>query len=289
MEGNAILAAVARVRKRRIVGGAILVLAIVVTLIRAGRTPSNDRQWHPQQERVPLVRVDGDLVEIRNVRDFVHRSETRFDRRYLDRTYDLRRLEAAEYVVSRFGGVPGLAHAFLTFRFGEEYVAISVEARKERDETYSPLKGLLDTYELMYVIGSEPDLIGVRTHVWKEDVTLYPIKADAAKVREVFLDMVRRADVLARRPEHYDTLFNSCNSNIVAHVNAIAPGTIRLDPRTILPGFADRVAYEQGLIDSTLPLERVREVFRIDREAAARVPLDENFSRAIRAGRLPRT
>lgn len=273
--------------KRRIAGGLILVIAIVVTIIRAVRTPSNDRVWHPQQERVAQVRVRGDVVEIRNVRDFVYRSESDFDRRYADRAYDLRKLTSAEYVVSRFGGVPGLAHAFLTFRFGDEYLAISVEARKERDETYSPVKGLLNAYELMYVVGSERDLIGVRTHVWKEDVTLYPIKADAAKVREVFLNMARRADALSRKPEHYDTLFNSCNSNIVEHVNAIAPGTIGLDPRTVLPGFADRVAYEQGLIDSTLPLERVREVFRIRPDAALRVPLDENFSRAIRTG-LPR-
>lgn len=262
----------ARIRKRRILGTAILVAALVVTVIRVVRTPSNDRQWHPQQERMPQVHVRGDAVEIRNVRDFVYRSESDFDRRYTDRTYDLRKLDSAEYVVSRFGGVPGLAHAFLTFRFGGEYVAISVEARKERGEAYSPFKGLLNAYELMYVIGSERDLIGVRTHVWNEEVTLYRIKADPAKVREVFLDMTRRAAALSRKPEHYDTLFNSCNSNIVAHVNAIAPGTIGLDPRLILPGFADRVAYEQGLIESKLPLERVR----------GRVALDENFSSAIR-------
>lgn len=259
-------------RKARIAGGAILLVFLTVTIIRLVRTPSNDREWHPQQERMPRVYVRGHDVTIRGLRDFVHRSESDFVRRYVDRTYDLSELESAEYVVSRFGGVPGLAHAFLTFRFGDEYVAISVEARKERGETYSPLKGLLNAYELLYVIGSERDLIGVRTHVWKEDVTLYRINADRANLREVFLDMVRRADALAHKPEHYDTLLNSCNSNIVAHVNAIAPGTLGLDPRLILPGFADRVAREKGLIDAKLPLDGVRE----------RVPLDEHFSAAIR-------
>jgi hypothetical protein len=266
---------VARTRKRRIAGAAILFIAIVVTVIRFARTPSNDRQWHPQQERMPQVQVRGNVVEIRNVRDFVYRSESDFERRYIDRTYDLRELDSADYVVSRFGGVPGLAHAFLTFRFGDEYVAISVEARKERGESYSPFKGLLNAYELMYVIGTERDLIGVRTHVWKEDVTLYRIKAGAANLREVFLAMTRRADALSREPEHYDTLLNSCNSNIVAHVNEIAPGTLGLDPRLILPGSADRVGYAHGLIDSKLPLERVGE----------RVPLDEHFSAAIRRAR----
>lgn len=268
---------------RRLVFGSLIVLAVVIAAIRVVRTPSNGRVWHSHQQRLPRVTVRGPLVEVRNIRDFVYRSETDFDRRYVDRTYDLRKLDSAWYVVSRFGGVPGLAHAFLSFGFGDEYLAISVEARKERDETYSPLRGMLNSYELMYVAGSERDLIGVRTHVWKEGVTLYPIRAKPEKLRAVFLHMTARAEKLARQPEFYDTLFNSCNSNIIEHVNAIAPGTVGLDVRTVLPGFSDRVAYEAGLIDSALPLDRLREIYRID-QTAARLPLDENFSRAIRAG-----
>ena len=264
----------------------LVVIAVAVAAVRGVRAPSNERVWHAQQRRVPRVTVRGPLVEVRNVRDFVYRSESDFDERYVDRTYDLRRLDSAWYVVSRFGGVPGLAHAFLSFGFGGEYVALSVEARKERGESYSPLLGLLNSYELMYVAGSERDLIGVRTHVWKEEVTLYPVRATPDRLRQVFLAMLLRAERLAAEPEFYDTFFNSCNSNIVRHVNAIAPGTVGFDLRTVLPGFSDRVAWELGLIDSSLPLERVREVYRVD-PAAARLPLDEHFSRAIRA-RFPR-
>jgi Domain of unknown function (DUF4105) len=267
---------------RRIIIGLFVLVAIVVTAIRVSRAPSNDRVWHPHQRREPRVTLRGPLVEIRNVRDFVYGSGADFEERYVHRTYDLRKLDSAWYVVSRFGSVPGLAHAFLTFGFGDEYVGFSVEARKEQDETYSPLLGMLNSYELMYVAGSERDLIGVRTHVWKERVTLYPVRATPEKLREVFLDMALRAEGLARKPEFYDTLFNSCNSNIVQHVNAITPGTVGFDLRTVLPGFSDRVAYELGLIDSSLPLERVRELYRVDQTAAG-LPLNENFSRAIRA------
>jgi hypothetical protein len=271
---------------RRILLGLVAALVVIVTTIRVARMPSSNRGWTPQQRVAPAAVVRGNLVEIRGIRDFTHRTEADFDERYATRTFDLGKLRAADYVVSRFGGVPGLAHAFLSFDFGGEHIAVSVEARKERGETYSPLLGLLNTYEILYVIGTERDLIGLRTHVWKENVTLYPVRARPERLRQVFLDMVARADSLRTRPEFYDTLFNSCNSNIVRHVNAIAPGRIRFDARTILPGFSDEVAYELGLIDSTLPLERVREAYRID-EVARTVPLDENFSRAIRA-RLPR-
>jgi hypothetical protein len=266
---------------RRIVLGILSLIALAVVLIRVVRRPSSDRQWHAHQSLAPDVKVRGDLVEIRNVRDFIHRSETDFDVHYADRTYDLRELDAADYVVSRFGGVPGLAHAFLTFRFGDDYLSISVEARKEKRESYSPIRGVLNEYELLYVIGSERDLIGLRTHVWKEEVILYPIRAAPADLRRLFVDMIERANEVSHKPEFYNTVTNSCSSNIVRHVNKIEPGRIGFDLRTVMPGFSDRTAYELGLIDTSEPLERVRERFRIDR-AAAGVPLDDNFSQAIR-------
>ncbi|HUP46310.1 MAG TPA: DUF4105 domain-containing protein, partial [Thermoanaerobaculia bacterium] len=151
---------------RGVVTVTVVLAAVLLSLllsVRFLRKPSNERQWHPAQAVLARVAVRGDLVEIRNVRDFGYRTESDFDARYFDRTYDLRELDSLWYAVSRFGGIPGLAHAFLTFGFGDEYVAISVEARKEAGEVYSPLRGLLRQYELMYVVGTERDIIGLRT------------------------------------------------------------------------------------------------------------------------------
>ncbi len=270
----------------RITLGAILAAIVIVGAIRLARRPATDRTWVPPQAVLPDVRVNGDLVDIRHVRDFTYRSASDFDVRYVDRRYDLRKLDSVWYVVSRFGGF-GAAHAFLSFGFGGDYVCISVEARKEEGETYSPLRGLLNQYELMYVIGTERDVIGVRTHVWQESVGLYPIRTTPERMRSAFLGMVQRAGKLAREPEFYDTIFNSCNSNIVRHVNEVVPRRVGFDVRTLLPGYSDEVAYELGLIDSNLPFERMREAFRID-DAARGVPLDQNFSRAIRRKMPPR-
>jgi hypothetical protein len=271
-----------RFRKTLLLSLASITLALLcLASLRLTRSASNDREWTESQRIIPRITASDTRVNVRNLRDFTWRSEADFDIRYLDRTYDLSKLDSAWYVVSRFGGVPGLAHAFLTFGFGDEYVAVSVEARKEATESYSPIRGLLGQYELIYVIGTERDLIGLRTNVWREVVTLYPIRADRETLQRTFLDIVGRAEKLAVEPELYDTLFNSCSSNIVRHVNTISPGQIRAGLRTVLPGYSDRVAHELGMIDSHLPLERLREVFRID-AAAQRSPLDAQFSRAIR-------
>ncbi|HUP46345.1 MAG TPA: DUF4105 domain-containing protein, partial [Thermoanaerobaculia bacterium] len=161
--------------------------------------------------------------------------------------------------------------------FGDEYVAISVEARKEAGEVYSPLRGLLRQYELMYVVGTERDIIGLRTGIWREDVRLYPVRATPEAMRRTFIDMVTRAEKLAVDPEFYNTVTSSCSSNIVRHVNAIAPGHVRAGLRTALPAFSDRLAWERGLIDSDLPYDQIHEAYRIEPASAG-----PDFSRHIR-------
>lgn len=263
----------------------LLVTAAVVVVpllfVRLTRSPSNERQWHAAQRVLPRVTVSGDTVRIRNVRDFTYWSESSFEERYVDRTFDLQKLDSVSYGVSRFGGVPGLAHAFLTFGFGDDYVSVSVEARKESAETYSPVRGLFREYELMYVIGTERDIIGLRTEIWLEDVSLYPVKAGREAMRRTFLDILTRAERLAVSPEFYNTLTNSCSSNIVRHVNAISPGHVRAGLRTVLPGYSDRLAFERGLIDSDLSLAAARERFRV-RRIGGRGPIGDDYSTAIR-------
>ena len=79
--------------------------------------------------------------------------------------------------------------------------------------------------------------------------------------------MVRRANALAARPEFYNTLTNSCTSNLVAHVNAIAPGRIPAGWRTLLPGYADEVALELGLIQGSASIDDARRRFRVNDRA----------------------
>jgi hypothetical protein len=260
----------------------IVVAAALPFALARFRTPSNDRDWIASQTVLPRVTISGDLVEIRNVREFVYRTEHDFDARYATRVYDLRKLDSVSYAVSRFSAFPGMAHSFLTFGFGEEYVAISVEARREQGESYGPLRGLVREYELLYVIGAESDVIGLRTNVWKEGVSLYPIRATPEKMRAAFLRMVAAAEKLAREPAFYNTLTNSCISNVIAHVNAVVPESIPFGIGSVLPGFSERIAYERNWIDTDLPFERIEGAFRIDR-LAQNHGLGPGFSKAIRA------
>jgi hypothetical protein len=231
--------------------------------------PSNERDWNADQQRLATARIDGDRVTLANVRNFSYRSTSDFEPHWEDRSYDLGRIESLWFVVEPFSGFPGAAHTFLSFGFeGGEYLAVSAEIRKEHGESFSPWKGLYRNYELMYVFGDERDLVQLRTGHRKDTVYVYPLRASKEQVRATFLDMLDRANALVARPEFYNTLTNTCTTNIVHHANRIQAGLVPLSWRLWLPGHSDALALQLGLIDFDGSLEQARATFRVNERAA---------------------
>ncbi len=261
-------------------------MAGVLAWLLFGPRPSNDRDWTPDQARLPWAQIAGDRVEVYNVRHARYRSAADFDVSWEERSYDLGRLERVWFLVEPFETEwRGPAHTLLSFEFaGEEFLAISAEIRKEKGESFSPWKGLLRQYEITYVVGDERDLIRLRTNHRRDPVHLYPIRASREQVRHLFLGMLARANHLRDHPEFYNTLTNTCTTSIVRHVNELAPGKVHpWSYRVLLPGYADELAYELGLLDTDLPFAEARDHFRID-DDAQKVGEGEEFSQAIRRG-----
>ena len=132
-----------------------------------------------------------------------------------------------------------------TFSFsGGKTLVISPEIRKERGESFSALRGILNQYELQYVIGSETDVIKVRTNYRKNEVYMYPIKTEKEKIQQLFRSMVIRTDKLQREPEFYNTLWNNCATSVLVHVNALRNMKLSAGKYTLLPSHSDQIVYE---------------------------------------------
>jgi hypothetical protein len=257
-------------------------VAAVLALGMVSVRPSNDRDWSADQRVLARAAFDGSLVHVRNIRNAAYRSTTDFDVRHYDATFDLDTLDSVWYLVEQFPGVQGPAHTMVSFGFADgRYLAISVEIRKEIDEQFNPLLGLLRKYELMYVVADERDVIGLRANHRKDDVFLYPVKATPERRRRMLVEMLERANSLADSPEFYNTLYSTCTTNIVRHVNTIAPRRVPFSYKVLLPGYSDELAFDLGLIDTDLPLEQARQRFHIN-ERALRFADDPAFSRRIR-------
>jgi hypothetical protein len=205
-----------------------------------------------------------------------------YDVRHYDVALDLDALDSVWYLVEQFQGVEGPAHTMVSFGFRDgRYLAISVEIRKEVGEHFSPLLGLFKQYELMYVVADERDVIKLRSNHRQDNVYLYPVRTTPERRRRMFVEMLERATRLADAPEFYNTLFSTCTTNIVRHVNTIAPRRVPFSYKVLLPGYSDELAFDLGLIDTELPLEEARRRFHIN-ERARRFADDPAFSRRIR-------
>jgi len=245
--------------------------------------PQNDRDWTPDQTLLPTVTfLDANTVTIKNIRNIEYRTTTDYDLRYYDRTISLNDLRKVWFVVEPFGKY-GAAHTFLSFELNDgTFISVSVEIRKEKGESFSPIKGLFRQYELSYVIADERDVLRLRTNYRKDVVRLYPIRADKEKIVSVFKDMLIRAGEIKKNPEFYNTVTNNCATNIVKHVRKFSDKDIPLlDFRYLMPETLDELAYELGLIDTDLLLEEAREHFTIN-EMAEKHDKDPNFSKAVR-------
>jgi len=261
-----------------VIGTAILIAFIAWISIK----PSHDRNWNIDQAILPEAEINGSLVHIKNIRNFTYRSTSDYTPGYYDKTFDLAKLERVYYIVEPFSDFKGAAHTFVSFEFeGPEFVAVSTEIRKEQGETFSAFNGLFKRYELMYVIADERDAVKLRSNYRKDDVFIYPIKTTKERMQTMFLSLMERTNELKEQPEFYNTLTNTCTTNIVSHVNTVVPGRVPLDPRILFPGYSDKFAYELGLIDTNLSFEESRQKFRIN-ERAEKYADHPDFSEKIR-------
>jgi len=272
-------------RKRTLIG--FLLVFAVIAAWWMNIPASNRRQWQPDVAVLPYADIQGDLVTIHNIRNIQYRTETVYDVRHYDKTFDLNRLDAVDLLAVYWMG-DAIAHVMISFGFQEQdFVAFSIETRKQKGEGYSTIKGFFKQYELIYVVGDERDLVRVRTDYRDppEDVYLYRLKMPRENARKFFMEYIRQINTMKETPEWYNTLTTNCTTNVVRHVRAFG-GRAKYNWKVLLSGYAPQYAYELGALDASLPFEELRKRSYINPKAHT-IGNDPDFSRKIREG-LPR-
>lgn len=273
--------ALRRWRWRALMGYAVMFAALLAAW--STLTPSNDRDWQPEVAVLPYATIDGDLVTMHNVRNFDYRTETDFTPAYYDKVYDLKKLDAVDLVASYWMG-PSIAHLFLSFGFGKDHLAMSVEARKSRDEAYSSIKGFFRQYELVYIVADERDVIRVRTNYRKdppEDVYLYRVDGNPGDATRVFLSYLQKINSLKEHPEFYNTLTSNCAGTIWMNTR-VNPDNVPYSWKILLSGYAPEYLYDLGRLDTRLPFAELERQSHINARAQA-ADKAEDFSERIRA------
>jgi hypothetical protein len=234
--------------------------------------PSNDRDWVPENVRLPSATVDGELVTVRNIRNFSYRSETDFTPAYYDKRFDLRQLEGVDLISVYWMG-PHIAHVFLSFQFaGGDHLAISIEARKEKGEGYSTVNGFFRQYELYYVVADERDVIGLRTNHRAnppEYVHVYRLDGRLAEGRRLFMEYIDQINAVAAKPAFYNSLTTNCTTTIWLH-NRVNPEHLPFSWKILASGHVPEYLHEQGrLADGTLPFAELQQRALVNARAQA--------------------
>lgn len=251
-------------------------------------TPRQDRDWAPEYARPAHATINGELVTIHDIRNFDYRTEMDFTSRYYTKTFDLTKLDSVDVIASYWAG-DAIAHIMVSFGFsGKDFLAVSIETRRERNESYSTIAGFFKQYELFYVVADERDLIRLRTNYRNdppEDVYLYRIRAPTGNARRLFLDYVREINSLADKPEFYNTFTTNCTTSVLTH-GRVNPGRHRLSWKILLSGYVPQYLYERQRVDTSLSFDELKRRSFIN--AAAQAPdRAPDFSQRIRVG-LPK-
>ena len=222
--------------------GAYLVLVMVFR-------PSHERNWELGQERLPRFAFQDERLTIENFRNFDWKGEGIANVRYETRVFDLRDIHSVDVFISHFDDFEGLAHIFLSFGFADgRHVVISLETRREVGETFSPLLGILRQFEVIYIIGSEQDIVGLRTDIRDERVYLYRTIASPLQARELLLKIAEDVNGIYEEPRMYNTLTHNCTNALTRRVEDISEVKFPLTWKTLLPGYFDEVLFGMGLV-----------------------------------------
>jgi Domain of unknown function (DUF4105) len=241
--------------------------------------PRSDRDWAVGMEVLPRAEIVGDTLRVRNFRSFEYTPSGEPIPRYEERTYDLARVSSLDYFLAHWSG-PVMAHTLASFGFDDgQFLCVSVEARRQRWQSYSPLWGLFRSYELMFVLGDERDIVRLRTNIRREQVYMYRLRMPLQNLRRLLVYYVGQIETLATQPNWYNSVTSNCTTNLFYNRRANVPWWMR--PDIFLNGLSARAMYRLGYLDDSLPYRELQARCAI-RERALAAGDAADFSQQIR-------
>ncbi len=241
------------------------ILAALMLLAWATVRPSLNRIWAPDVARTVTGKIDGDIVTLSNVRDFVWRTTEDFTPDWKEESYDLSKISTVDVYLSYWSG-PAIAHTLLSFGFEDgRHVVFSGKIRREHHEVYSSIAGFFRKYELAMIAARERDIVYLRTNIRKENVYRYRVKLPPAGARAfpVLCEARQRTGGTAQVLQHAD---GQLHHDHFQHGAAAGPD-LPFDYRILLSGYLPGYLYDHGWLENGDTLEKVREKASIDARA----------------------
>lgn len=217
--------------------------------------PSQHRHWDATVKRLPRADISGDTVRIHNVWQHEYRTFTDFTPNHVTRTVRLSNLIAAD-ILFFYWGSRWMSHPVLCFDFGPDgRVCFSIEVRFRQGQKYDLIRSLYRQQEITVIVTDEYDAIARRVKYGTDTGYLYRLHGPADRLRTMFLDYLAVVNHLSQTPEWYHGLWANCTTTFFRLPNSRP----RWDWRVLLNGRFDRMLYEQGSLDASVPFDVLKQ------------------------------
>lgn len=243
--------------------GLIAIFVVISFIIYSIQSPSNNKNWTLEQNKTASIQINNDQVIINNFRDAdwqnidINSLESS-DALFKNIEFKLSDIETLHTFVSHFSIVSEIAHIFIFFELKDKtMIGLSVEARKEKGEEYSLLGGLSAEFELIYIMGSYRDLVGLRL-MRNEAVYDYPIEASAKEAQALFQEVVTRTNQLHQEPELYHLLLKNCTTQIVDLANLLTDASFSRLTQSFFTGDTGKALYNMGFVGNGLDFQELQ-------------------------------
>lgn len=251
-------------KKKILISFLIVIIFLLIWFISI--RPSQDKDWREDLVKLTKIEIVNEKILIKGLRDWRYDENGPISKKWTNKKYNLNDMEGAWFVIDYFSEFKGAAHTMFVFDFkNDEPIVISIEARKEVDETYSAFKGIFKKFEISYLWGTEQDFIARRVITQKDDVYMLPLDIHIDYAKVLFLDLIDETNKLYKEPEFYNTLTKNCTNLLADSANESQQKTIPWHVSRVLPGYSDELLYKLGYIKSEGTLEEIKEKYYINK------------------------
>ena len=232
----------------------VILAGLIFGAVVLSKSPRDDRDWKEHFASIAAFRETApDHYSLAHLRDYQFQADGGAAPAWRAVELDGTDIEEMWFFIEPFPDNPLFAHSFLSFVFADDTgarrtISLSIEARMEKNESYSPFAGVLREYELMYVWSTERDILTRIAVGLDHTVYAYRLTLDRDQMRRLFAYFVRRTNDLAERPRFYNTLHSNCTNELAKAVNEAFPKALPWNRSWVFTGRSAAWLYDLGFI-----------------------------------------
>jgi hypothetical protein len=252
----------------------LCVLLLIALLFYFLKQPSHTRNWSAEFAELAQIHADPQDDSIVTLQNF--RSYTGQTLHWSNITLNISEVTDIYFLVEPFDKWDAVAHTFLLIDFANQTVGFSVEARREVSEVYSAISGLFRNFEVIYIWGTQEDVLVRRAN--KYSVYMYPLNITYEQKQRLLRGLFEATNTLNQTPQFYNTITSTCTTHLASIAHQINTSAVPYNVAWNLPGKSDQFLYEQGLLAIASPPKVARQLF----DVSPIILTTHNYSQHIR-------